>query len=1474
VTEVVVLPMAAEADVERFRGALVSLLEERAGDATTHRVVVRPLRPAPETGTLDHPDRIVLVAVEASHDGLRRLWQAGLEHPAAASDARGFVIVRRAPPAFGEADPALALPATLTHLFDRPRADPAWRLADVAVSDALAAAAGRPDADDRPIYALREADGLDAPTTREAAALEGHYRALVDRLFPAARRRPVVVQTMDAPIERRLLLQITTDDPRTFELHDELGIVVLVAPSGAGKSVFLQGLARQRDLPVVRLGTVSAPDQLLRRLQVARVVDGRLRCAIDAFEASPAWLGNNQQAAFAHELVDALREIRESRDATGFDLVLALRPSEHVETLATALRTLGPVTPVRLAPLDSKQAHDFARTHVGDDAGILLRRLDEIGVTAHREDLRYFGDLCAYWRDSSDEFAADPVAVMGFGMDRRLAPADKKSTWSAVDRRETAAAVAFASTLTNRLRVAGPDAPHEPTSLTEAELVRLTGEDRLRLWDTLSVNRLFESDAVATSFQHESDREFLAAEHLAALPSHLVERWMVVGDGEHARVPFSLRAVGRWLLLRAPEERVRWLLTVEPTLVVEALPWLRPALQVPAVEALIAAHRAGRFPIWNAERWLSGRDTVLQAATETLRLLLGDPDRYVRRFAARALRGARGVATHEALLDRALDSAETTDVRVAAASSVRHAGDDGALRRLTPLLELGPEEDPELELRGIAILALWPRHIDAPRLFAALGPWPNAGFFGAYKLVFIARHEVLAGLSMADLDVAIPWAQARLARAEHDAWRAGADDRVVKAFASELFARAFVFRSTASIRRRLVDLFCAVVACHAARELRLSVDEPFRRDVAVAFVGQYPNRRTAFDLATEAVLTSSDLEWLIGQASVDSPTRDVWTELAANLWDPWARPELFDAIRALPEVVRIAPWHFGTLELDSETARDAKHRYDLSRQLASRPEVQRKTPPLEEIVARPGRPGRPGRRWAEAHFSVLCEGDWGIMAGGSVDAFTLSGAPAADAPIVATLLDAAAEFVQIARPDSERWVRDEMTRTDVDYAAMRAFGTLAKWAPDKLLALGSERLGAWAPLAVDLFPSEGRGPWLRLLWREARRSLEAALRQLAATRHGAGAVRRALGELGPGDAPELALEVMDSPSTTDSVRHELLCFLFEAGASETARTWALGHLDREGIEVALVGYDTEAHHVCRLLTEGRGAHAAKLITAAREKFSVRAEQLDGLRRLPPAHVGALVDELLSLVGGHDPFGAQLPRALIEGLVEAGEVAALTDLASRHPDLQPEAEHARVQRAQIDWRPPTLDDLMTGCPRIDTVEGLQRRVLDAFEEIQRFDLDGDAAYTEGLWNETSLKRETDLRHWLKSVLKRTDRLPRGVLVGGAEAELREGRQRTDLVLQRTEGARKLCVVIEVKRAPDVAPGTLPAKAYHQLVDYLNALAASGDVRGILVVFIANARRRHEWLRALTPPDERARAFVFCVPPRPGKRGANG
>jgi hypothetical protein len=1317
VTEVVVLPMAAEADVERFRGALASLLEERAGDATTHRVVVRPLRPAPETGTLDHPDRIVLVAVEASHGGLRRLWQAGLEHPAAASDARGFVIVRRAPPTFGEPDPALALPATLTHLFDRPRADPAWRLADVAVSDALAAAAGRPDADHRPVYALREADGLDAPTTREAAALEGHYRALVDRLFPAARRRPAVVQTMNALIERRLLLQITTDDPRTFELHDELGIVVLVAPSGAGKSVFLQGLARQRDLPVVRLGTVSAPARLARWLQVAQVADGRLRCAIDAFEASPAWLGNNQQAAFAHELVDALREIRESRDATGFDLVLALRPSEHVETLATALRTLGPVTPVRLAPLDSKQAHDFARTHVGDDAGILLRRLDEIGVTAHREDLRYFGDLCAYWRDTPDEFAADPVAVMGFGMDRRLAPADKKSTWSAVDRRETAAAVAFASTLTNRLRVAGPDAPHEPTSLTEAELVRLTGEDRLRLWDTLSVNRLFESDAVATSFQHESDREFLAAEFLASLPSHLVERWMVVGDGEHARVPFSLRAVGRWLLLRAPEERVRWLLTVEPTLVVEALPWLRPALQAPAVEALIAAHRAGRFPIWMAEGHLTERASLF--GSEVRELLLGAlddrSDRFLRRFAARALGQLREPTVAARLLARAVDETEETDVREAAADGVLRSGNDTAIRSLEPLLDLPPADDPDQELRGLALRALWPRHIDARRFFGALEPWPKHEVIGTYTSLFWNAAKTLAGLRAADIPIAVEWAAGKLTDPDVF-WVGEATGHQVARFAMELSRRALGMRPPAEVGSPWADLCLRAIQCRQVAALRRPEDRTLWRNAARMFLSSVAHPEEAWTLVDVGVLDAADLDWVSAEAAKpEAPA--AWGTLATWLRAPAPSSGLFEAIRT-----------------HHTNARDRQ---------------------------------RPS------------------------------------APVVAPATPAAA-LHRIVGDDASAWD-----------------------------------------------------------------------------------IRLTLTELERAPAIDLAFELLDVDHVAKAVRREILRFLLQRDEStrSRARTWALAHLDRDGVMAALIRHDPEPALLRQLIASGQSERAAQLLASHSDLAGMGRNCSPLFQTLSLHERVVLIDALLAVARTPSQHGnvadsgiavnaRALGRALIQRLVEAGEVAALTDLASRHPDLQPEAERARVQRAQLDWRPPTLDDLIAGSPRIDTVDGFQRRIVDAFEAIQRFDLDGDGAFSEGLWNETNLKQETDLRHWLKSVLKRTDRLPRGVLVGGAEAELREGRQRTDLVLQRTEGARKLCVVVEVKRAPDVAPGTLPAKAYKQLADYLNALAASGDVRGILVVFIANARRRDEWLRALTPPDERARAFVFCVPPRPGKRGANG
>ena len=500
------------------------------------------------------------------------------------------------------------------------------------------------------------------------------------------------------------------------------------------------------------------------------------------------------------------------------------------------------------------------------------------------------------------------------------------------------------------------------------------------------------------------------------------------------------------------------------------------------------------------------------------------------------------------------------------------------------------------------------------------------------------------------------------------------------------------------------------------------------------------------------------------------------------------------------------------------------------------------------------------------------------MHSGSVDAFRLPGAPGLDTPDAGRLIDAAAEFIASLGDAPEHLSAQSLG----DASAARAFGTLAIHAPDRLRAFGPDFLGGWAPLALHGFPLDDRGPWLRLLWAEARTALRAALHRVAGDASSSSAIGRSLTELDRTAAVELAFELLDDDGLAESVRRVLLGVTLERdeAARARARTWALAHLALDGVETALIQLDPEPVLIRHLLANGRAEHAARLLTAYHERVGARRGRAAMLEKLSAEERTALVDALLagarerqrSGVAAFSEFSARpLARALVQSLVDAGEVGALTDLASRHPELQPDAERARVQRAQIDWRPPTLEDLIAGSPRIDTVDGLQRRILDAFEEIQRFDLDGDGAFTEGLWNEANLKRETDLRNWLKAILKRTDRLPRGVSVDGAEGELREGRQRTDLVIERTEGARKVCVVVEVKRAPDLAPGTVPTDGYHQLAGYLNALAGSAEVRGILVVFIANARRRDEWIHALAGSEERLAGFVFRVPPRPGKRG---
>ena len=110
----------------------------------------------------------------------------------------------------------------------------------------------------------------------------------------------------------------------------------------------------------------------------------------------------------------------------------------------------------------------------------------------------------------------------------------------------------------------------------------------------------------------------------------------------------------------------------------------------------------------------------------------------------------------DALLRVALDGTDEHHIRVSAAATVGQLGDDAAKARLLPLLTDG--NDPDDELKGIALGALWPERLTANELFTVLTVPQDQHLIGMYEH-FLSSEHVVEHLRVADLPSALTWAQ-------------------------------------------------------------------------------------------------------------------------------------------------------------------------------------------------------------------------------------------------------------------------------------------------------------------------------------------------------------------------------------------------------------------------------------------------------------------------------------------------------------------------------------------------------------------------------------------------------------------------------------------------------------------------------------------------------------------------------------------
>jgi len=196
-----------------------------------------------------------------------------------------------------------------------------------------------------------------------------------------------------------------------------------------------------------------------------------------------------------------------------------------------------------------------------------------------------------------------------------------------------------------------------------------------------------------------------------------------------------------------------------------------------------------------------------------------------------------------------LDMSDDLDVRVKAAYAIWHIGDACTKSQMKPLLlgQAGP--DPNDELKGCALWALWPSSMTASEMFSALTPRKNDTLSGAYS-AFIHRlsEPVNTQMMATDLTQALSWASSHLAR--NDEFRAIVESIMQRAW-EELMA-------TPAIATQFAELALARLRGHEG-VIKDESGNPLRED----FLKDHGRRRLLLSAVLKLPsITDKDMLWV------------------------------------------------------------------------------------------------------------------------------------------------------------------------------------------------------------------------------------------------------------------------------------------------------------------------------------------------------------------------------------------------------------------------------------------------------------------------------------------------------------------------------------------------------------------------------------------------------------------------------------
>ncbi|MFZ5868263.1 MAG: NACHT domain-containing protein [Thermodesulfobacteriota bacterium] len=442
---------------------------------------------------------------------------------------------------------------------------------------------------------------------------------------------------------------------------------------------------------------------------------------------------------------------------------------------------------------------------------------------------------------------------------------------------------------------------------------------------------------------HQSYAEILAAEYLCGnnLP---VDQIMALIRNPHVpggKIPPQLSETAAWLALMNQDIRDR-LMAVDPEILLTKMRHadavaLPEGFREQLVGTLLKLLDEGELLDHRISRSLSLRNLWHPKLAEQLLPYITDRTKSfpVRRVAIGIAEENEVRQLQEAICGVTLDAADDYLVRIPAAHALVRIADDDAKLRMKPLALEEREDDPDDELKGCALKALWPHLLQAEELFGNITAPKNIDLFGTYK-IFLWR-DLGEGMNTSHLPCALRWAQQQPRDYGQPFSFKDLIDSIMD-LAFNYLGDPIILEEFAKAALHRLQEYEEIIPCGTKdrHEGILFSDDNRRRClfeamIRVAAESGASSRSNAADLSS--VLLQDDVSWLLDlfQRTTSRAQQEIISFLIARFFDP-SDSAIFERIDALsrkyPMLAEVLRPHVEPIVLGSKEASAIRERFE------------------------------------------------------------------------------------------------------------------------------------------------------------------------------------------------------------------------------------------------------------------------------------------------------------------------------------------------------------------------------------------------------------------------------------------------------------------------------------------------------------------------------------------------------------------